>query len=234
MAAADKDLVDQAFKRADKFREDLSRLSAIPGQAQTAAAISAALDAYVKAGKAVATALLDGKGDDPAVAAQAMQAAIKALDTQLDNHKQAAQKALDDHIAQARLLTQQALVANLLASLVTLLLSLGVSWLSVRSLMRQLGGAPEEATNIVQRIASGDLSQPVHLNDNNEHSLLHAMRGMQTQLARVIGDVRQAVQQVHSAADGISGGNQALAERSTRQASSLQQAAASMDRLTAT
>jgi len=99
--------------------------------------------------------------------------------------------------------------------------------------LRQLGGSPAQATRIVQRIADGDLSQPIVLRPDTQGSLLHAMNAMQDQLSQVIGNVNHAVAEVRYAVDGISRGNHALAERSQRQAASLQASAASVDEITA-
>jgi hypothetical protein len=60
---------------------------------------------------------------------------------------------------------------------------------------------------------------------------MFAMRGMQGWLCEVIGEVREAVQRVHLAADAIGSGNGALSERSERQAQSLQARATSIDEL---
>jgi len=233
VAAADKAGLDTANQRAAKFRSDLDALGQVPGHADSAAAMRTHFDSYLKSALLVAGILINGQAGDAAAAAQSMQQAQAALDTALKAHKEAAQAALDTHIADAHGLAQRGFAASVVASLLTLGLSLLVSWQAVRALMRQLGGKPEEATKIVQRIAGGDLSQPVQLHHAGQASLLHAMSGMQDRLAHVIGDVRAAVGQVHQAADEISHGNVELAERSERQAESLRASAASVEQLTA-
>ncbi len=232
VVAADKGALEPALQKADKFRQDVKVYAAVDGQAAVAEQIGLGFEAYMKAASRVTGILLDGQSGDAAEAAQAMQAAWASLDTALAKHKASAQQALNSHIAETQTLANRGFVFSVLTSLLTLALSLGVSWWSVRHVMKQLGGQPEEAARIVKRLAGGDLSEPVQLNDLNEGSLLYAMRGMQEQLARVIGDVRSAVQQVHHAADDISQGNEALADRSSRQSASLQASATSIDQLT--
>ncbi|MES2091259.1 MAG: methyl-accepting chemotaxis protein [Pseudomonadota bacterium] len=232
VVAADKAALEPALQKADKFRQDVQVYAAVDGHAEFAAQIGSGFETYLKAAGRVTGILLDGQAGDVAEAAQAMQSALATLDTSLHQRKAAAQQALDGHIAQTQSLANRGFVFSVLASLLTLALSLCVSWWSVRHVMKQLGGQPEEATRIVQRLAGGDLSEPVQLKDLDGGSLLYAMRGMQAQLARVIGDVRSAVQQVHHAADDISHGNEALADRSSRQAASLQASATSIDQLT--
>ena len=233
VAAADKTALDAVTQKANQFKADLQRYAAVPGRAAAAAQIDQQFEAYFKASNQVAGIMLDGQPGDVGEAAQAMQAALGTLQTGLNRQKDEAKQALDTHIEDTQALVQRGFLASVVTSLLTLGLSLGVSWQSVRALMKQLGGKPEEATRIVQRIAGGDLSEPVQLHDNSQTSLLYAMKGMQAQLADVIGDVRQAVGQVHRAADEISEGNQTLAERSLRQAASLQASASSIDELTA-
>jgi methyl-accepting chemotaxis protein len=233
VVTADKAAMQGALVKADKFRQDLQQYAAVPGQGQSAAPIGQAFEAYLKAATRVTNILLDGQAGDPAEAAQAMQGTLASLETLLNKNKANAQQALNAHIEETQVLANWGFVSSVLASTLTLILSLGVSWWSLRSLMRQLGGKPEEATRIVQRIASGDLSEPVMLRDHTEGSLLEAMGGMQDQLARVMGDVRRAVFQVRHACDDISQGNRDLFDRSARQAASLQASAASIDELTA-
>ncbi len=233
VAAADKAALEGAKARAGKFREDLAAYGKVPGRAEPAAQLSKDFEAYMGSALQVADIMLDGKAGDATASAQAMQGAYAALDKALKEQKEAARAALDAHIADAQAVAQRGFAASVVASLLTLGLSALVAWWSVRTLMGQLGGKPEEATRIVRRIAGGDLSQPVQLQHAGADSLLHAMGGMQDRLADVIGDVRAAVTHVNRAAGEISHGNQSLAERSERQAESLRASAASVDELTA-
>jgi methyl-accepting chemotaxis protein len=233
VAAADKAALDAVGERARQLRTDLQRYAQVPGHAGDAARLGKAFDTYYDASRRVASIMLDGQAGDVGDAAQAMQAALATLQQDLTGQQAAAQQALDAHIADTQALVRRGFAASVAASLLMLALSIGVSWWSVRGLMRQLGGRPDEATGIVQRIAGGDLSVPVVLNGPDRSSLLHAMHGMQGWLCEVIGEVREAVQRVHLAADAIGQGNHTLAERSGRQAESLQASAASIDELSA-
>jgi methyl-accepting chemotaxis protein len=73
---------------------------------------------------------------------------------------------------------------------VALLSGVAAAVLLTRSVLRQLGGEPQYATEVVQRIADGDLGTPVHLRSGDETSLLAAMSRMQQKLAAVVGDIR--------------------------------------------
>ncbi|QJE00992.1 methyl-accepting chemotaxis protein [Massilia forsythiae] len=103
-----------------------------------------------------------------------------------------------------------------------------------RWLMRGLGGEPDYATEIVTRIAAGDLSVQVQTRAGDRSSLLFAMKSMRDNLARIVSDVRGATGTISTASDEIAGGNLDLSSRTEQQASSLEQTAASMEQLTST
>ena len=101
-------------------------------------------------------------------------------------------------------------------------------------LMRRLGGEPDYATEIVTRIAAGDLSVRVETRGGDASSLLYAMKSMRDNLAKIVGDVRGATETISHASDEIAGGNLDLSSRTEQQASSLEETAASMEQLTST
>ena len=127
--------------------------------------------------------------------------------------------------------TQWAMLAGL-----TLLLAVSATLgsLFARSILRQLGGEPDYARAVVQRIASGNLSQPVQLAAGDATSLLAAMAQMQTWLADVAGKVRRNADSLATASVQIAQGNLDLSGRTGEQASGLQATAAAMDQLNAT
>jgi methyl-accepting chemotaxis protein len=104
----------------------------------------------------------------------------------------------------------------------------------VRRLLKQLGGEPQEAVNLAERVTSGDLSRAVHRNNGDTTSLLARLDVMQGSLAKVVTNVRQSADRVENSSSEIAQGNQDLSERTESQASSLQETAASMEQLSAT
>jgi methyl-accepting chemotaxis protein len=102
-----------------------------------------------------------------------------------------------------------------------------------RSLSRALGGAPEYAVAVANRIASNDLSAPVALQPGDDSSLLHAMHTMQRNLVGTIGEIRGSAETIATASGQIATGNLDLSARTETQASSLEETAASMEQLTA-
>jgi len=101
-------------------------------------------------------------------------------------------------------------------------------------LMRRLGGEPDYATDIVGRIAAGDLSVQVDTRAGDSSSLLFAMKSMRDNLAQIVGDVRGATATIAHASDAIASGNLDLSARTEQQAGSLEETAASMEELTST
>jgi methyl-accepting chemotaxis protein len=65
----------------------------------------------------------------------------------------------------------------------SIVLGAGGAVLITRRLMRGLGGEPSYATDIVTRIAAGDLSAQVEVRAGDTHSLLYAMKQMRDSLA---------------------------------------------------
>ncbi len=127
--------------------------------------------------------------------------------------------------------TQWAMFASLM---LLLAVAATLAGLFARGILRQLGGAPDYARAVVQRIASGNLSQPVQLAAGDTTSLLAAMALMQTWLADVVGEVRRNADSLATASVQIAQGNLDLSGRTEEQASGLQATAAAMDQLNAT
>ncbi len=103
-------------------------------------------------------------------------------------------------------------------------------WLS-----RMISLPLREAIGVAQQIAQGDLSANITVNSHDEiGQLLGAMQAMNTELRRIVGDVKAASVTVSSAAGEVAQGSADLAQRTEEQASALEETAASMEELTAT
>jgi methyl-accepting chemotaxis protein len=134
-----------------------------------------------------------------------------------------------------------ALVQAALAA-VSLVVAGVLGWLISRSITRQLGGEPSYATEVVQRIAHGDLSHSVKSSDArhgtqqpaNQRSLLFAVDQMQTQLVEMVNNIRNSSSSIASASNQIASGNADLVQRGDQQGANLQQTAASMEELSTT
>lgn len=108
------------------------------------------------------------------------------------------------------------------------------AYMIAHSLTRQLGGEPDYAAAVANRIAEGDLATPVLTKPGDATSVLAVMRKMQTSLLEVVVAVRQNSERVATASAQIAQGNQELSDRTEQQASALEQTAATMEELGST
>jgi len=107
-----------------------------------------------------------------------------------------------------------------------------LGWRLIRSVTSSLGGEPLYASEVTQKIANGDLSIAVQLRKGDQHSLLHAIAGMQTGLNSIIAGIRSGAASITTASTEIAIGNQDLSSRTEQQAGSLEEIASSMEQLT--
>ena len=117
-------------------------------------------------------------------------------------------------------------------ALAGLLLAIGVA--ITRGLLKQLGGEPGYASGIARRIADGDLSNPISIKPNDTSSMLHGIRAMRDDLAKIVNEVRTGTDAIATASSQIAAGNTDLSARTEEQASALEETAASMEQLTST
>ncbi len=125
---------------------------------------------------------------------------------------------------------------NILILLGGLALVLGIiaALFITRSILRQLGGEPDYASDIASQIAAGDLSGVIESEHNDSGSLLAEMKTMRDSLVNIVGQVRQGTDTIATASREIASGNQDLSARTELQASSLEKTTASMKELTTT
>lgn len=120
----------------------------------------------------------------------------------------------------------------LVGVLIVVLTIIFVAWVGItRTVIRPLYSLMES----IRHIASGDLVKPIEIHGSNEMGqLADALRYMQGELARTVGEVRGGAEAIYSGASEIATGNNDLSSRTEQQAASLEETAASMEQLTAT
>jgi len=117
---------------------------------------------------------------------------------------------------------------------VLMLVIAAMAWSMLRAVVRQLGGDPQYAADIVTRIAAGDLTVQVETRPQDRSSLLFAIRAMRDNLASMVAQVRGSTDTITTASAEIASGNHDLANRTEAQAGALQETASAMEQLTAT
>jgi methyl-accepting chemotaxis protein len=102
-----------------------------------------------------------------------------------------------------------------------------------RSIQSQLGGEPDHVTDVVGRVAQGDLTVKIDLRPGDNTSLLAAVKSLITRLTSVIGDVRLATDALANASGQVSATAQSLSRSSSEQAASVEKTTASIEQMTA-
>ncbi|WP_027995844.1 methyl-accepting chemotaxis protein [Simplicispira psychrophila] len=119
----------------------------------------------------------------------------------------------------------------ILGTVLALLLGVAAAF----SLSRSITTPLLQAVRSARAIAEGDLTQPIDSRGRDEAAeLLQALQHMQSNLASMVGNVRQGTDSIATASSQIASGNNDLSARTEQQASALQQTAASMEELTST
>ncbi|WP_342324819.1 methyl-accepting chemotaxis protein [Kosakonia sp. BYX6] len=116
-------------------------------------------------------------------------------------------------------------------AIVFVLIIIGVLIIISRRLLTPLHRAQKEC----ERIASGDLSNPITVNGNDEISdMLRALEKMRGSLMGIIRKVKHSSDSVSHSAGSIESGNVDLSSRTEQQAASLGETAASLEQITST
>ena len=100
-----------------------------------------------------------------------------------------------------------------------------------RSVMRQLGGDPRYAFDVVTQIVGGNLAVRIETAPGDRSSLLYAMKGMAASLADMVRDVQASARSIQASTTEVASGNRAFASRTEQQASALVSTASLMEQL---
>ncbi len=114
-----------------------------------------------------------------------------------------------------------------------LVFGIALSWLLIRGLLRQLGGEPAYAAQIVSEVAQGNLAVEIRLRDGDRGSLLHSMKAMVDKLSSVVAEVTSSAHVLASASEQVSATAQALSQSASEQAAGVEQTSASVEQMTA-
>lgn len=123
----------------------------------------------------------------------------------------------------------------LLLGLGTAALLLGVvaALIVMRSILRQLGGEPAYAAEVLHAISGGDLTMEVVTQRADQSSMLFAVKSMVERLRQVVGEVTAATDALAGAADQVSTTSQSLSQSASEQASGVEETSASIEEMTA-
>jgi methyl-accepting chemotaxis protein len=121
--------------------------------------------------------------------------------------------------------------AMLATGLAALLVSTMFAWWLTRSITVPI----QQAVDVAQTVATGDLTSHIEINSSDETGqLLSALKTMNDHLVSVVGTVRRSSESIASASAQIAAGNTDLSQRTEEQAANLEQTAASMEEISST
>ena len=191
--------------------------------------------AIEKAGayRSAAAALVEAALTDTARAQAlrpAFERAFDELETELEALSGAIEKEAEQRAGSVDKFFVQTMTATAAAILLALL-GLVALWTVAQQLMRAL----TRSLHVAQAVAEGDLSGRVAVQGSNEAAqLLGALARMSERLREIVQSVRHNSDGVATASAEIASGNLDLSQRTERQASALQETAASMEQLGST
>jgi methyl-accepting chemotaxis protein len=224
VAQARKDIQEQwnAYLATELVDQEVQLVSQFRSLQATADASVASLERILKSADTAALTAYAAKDMYPAL--DPLQGVLgKLVEVQLDIAK--AEYDRSEALYQAMVF---AMVASLFVS-ITLALVFG--YLVIRSISRPL----RRAIAFSDAIARGDLTQHIEAHGTNEAAqLLQGFKSMQGSLVKLVSAVHNGAASVSAASTEIAQGNNDLSDRTERQASALQETAASMEELNST
>ncbi len=119
------------------------------------------------------------------------------------------------------------------SGIAALLIAVLLGYLITRSLLRQLGGEPAYAADVVTRVAAGDLTVEVTTKAGDTTSMLAAIKAMTEKLSQIISEVRSNADALSSASEEISATAQSMSQAASEQAASVEETSASMEQMSA-
>jgi len=137
----------------------------------------------------------------------------------------------EHNVAAATAGSQRATLLSLIAMVLGAAAAIVAGILVSRSIVGPLG----RAVDVAKTVAAGDLRAHIEVTSSDETGqLLAALRDMNTNLKRIVTQVRGGAETIAVASSEIAQGNLDLSSRTEQQAGALEETASSMEELTAT
>ena len=119
-------------------------------------------------------------------------------------------------------------------SLLAVVVSVMVSVLLNRSILRDLGAEPQQVRSVIRAMQKGDLAVEIPVQANDSRSVMVALRDMRTRLHSLVSAVRDNIHHLNDISKDISEGNHHLESRSSQASHSLDSTASNIETLTHT
>ncbi|HRK39916.1 MAG TPA: methyl-accepting chemotaxis protein [Burkholderiaceae bacterium] len=158
----------------------------------------------------------------------ATDAYLKAIRGLIDFQDELMKKTGKDADALANATQTLIMVLGSIAAFLSALLG----WIITRSVMKQIGGEPDYARDMVTRLADGDLTMTIEVDAKDKSSLLFAMKGMVEKLSEVVTDVNSGAEALAGASEEVSATAQSLSQAASEQAAGVEETSASIEQMT--
>ncbi|AUQ25788.1 methyl-accepting chemotaxis protein [Dickeya zeae] len=224
------DVANQSLAQADKHFAAYAQIPLLPVQD---AALAKDIDTHYQALRRVLQQIVD------LIKTQDVKT-IQALPTQ--KMQDAFQNSFDAYFRQNDALNDSAVTDSnqnydysiivIAVCVLILIFATSSAWVYIRRVLLQ---PLLRVITHLHHIATGDLTQSLHIEAKNEiGQLAESVRHMQQSLTDTVGKVRTSADEIYRSASEIAGGNSDLSSRTEQQSASLVETAASMEQLTAT
>ena len=128
---------------------------------------------------------------------------------------------------------QTQLVLFISAAVSMIIVTVILVLLTIRGIMRQLGGEPAVVVDIAQKIADGDLTVEFESSGKAETGLFAAMKDMVEKLRTIVVEVKSASDNVTSGSQQMSSSSEEMSQGATEQAANAEEASSSMEQMAA-
>lgn len=160
----------------------------------------------------------------------AFEAAIELLTDLVNLNK----KLADDALKDARQVYDSTITTLLGEALIAVVIGMLLTFFLTRSILRQLGGDPAYAAQIVARVAEGDFAVPIQLREGDTSSLLYSIHCMTRTLSDTLSDVGSMSESLGSASEEVASTANALSQTASKLAASVEQTSSSIEELAST
>ncbi|HSI47538.1 MAG TPA: methyl-accepting chemotaxis protein [Ideonella sp.] len=227
-----KDNLANDAPRIAKLREGLAKQAQTPEDQALLKTVGANGKALVAASKK--TGDLGAAGDKEGAAAMlkaeyapATLTYLASIEQFVDLQRKKGEQALADADAAQQRIVLQGSIGAIIVGLLSLF--------AIHRLVGSIRLPLRRAIEVSKAIAAGDLTQQIDDRRGDEFGeLMRALKHMNGELARVVGNVRASTDSIGTASTEIATGNADLSMRTEQTASNLQQTASSMEQLTGT
>ncbi len=178
---------------------------------------------------------LSSSGKQEAAEAQMQGSSLRkyeAISADVDRLVALNVRGADQARSAAETVYRDAVVLTIAIIAVVLVAGVVLALLITRALMRELGGEPAYARQMLQRVAAGELDVRIEVAAHDSSSLIAELAKMVASLNGIVQTIRRASDSIGTASTQIAAGNADLSSRTEEQASNLQQTAASMEQFT--